>query len=506
VGPPAPSFQRGGRYDLYCALAPGSEDHECAWRDEAERLAAELAQVQDRQQQLEGQLAALQRHIFGQRSEKMPPIAEQLRQEKPADPALTQATRRARREAKAALPERVVEHQVPDEKRTCPKCGSSELRPVGEGKRTYLYEYVPARFERQVHVQETLACRCGEGLVTADGPRRVVDKCQYGPGLLAHVVTAKCADSIPLYRQAKALARAGVPINRTTLGDLFHTTADVLAPLAARILQRVRDAHLVRADETPIRVLAEEKTRRGYIWTFRTEKLIAYEYSASRSGETPARVLEGTKGYLLVDAYSGYNAVTLPEGRIRVGCWAHVRRKFFDALGTAPEAQGMLDLILGLYRVEHAARDAGVLGQPEHLRLRAEQSVPLLGRIRDWLATLAPLHPPKSPLGEAIRYARGQWEALGRFVEDTSLPLDNNASENALRTVALGRKNFLFVGHDEAGAGLAGLYSLVATCQANGVNPEAYLADVLLRVQSHPAARIDELLPDRWMQPAPNTS
>ncbi len=436
----------------------------------------------------------------------MPPVAEQLRAEKPVDPAVTQATRRARREARAALPERLVEHRVADEKRTCPKCGSSELRPVGEGKRTYLYEYVPARFERQVHVQETLACRCGEGLVTADGPRRVVDKCQYGPGLLAHVVTAKCADSIPLYRQAKALARAGVPINRTTLGDLFHTTADVLAPLAARILQRVRDAQLVRADETPIRVLAEEKTRRGYIWTFRTEKLIAYEYSASRSGETPARVLEGTKGYLLVDAYSGYNAVTLPDGRIRVGCWAHVRRKFFDALGTAPEAQGMLDLILGLYRVEHAARDAGVLGQPEHLQLRAEQSVPLLGKIRDWLATQVPLHPPKSPLGEAIRYARGQWEALGHFVEGASLPLDNNASENALRTVALGRKNFLFVGHDEAGAGLAGLYSLVATCQANGVNPEAYLADVLLRVQSHPAARIDELLPDRWMQPAPNTS
>ena len=487
-------------------MAPGSEEHDCAWRDEAERLAAELAQVQDRQQQLEGQLAALQRHIFGQRSEKMPPIAEQLRQEKPADPALTQAMRRAQREAKAALPEREIQHRVSDERRKCPKCGSTELRSVGEGKRTYLYEYVPARFERQVHVQETLACRCGEGMVVADGPRRVADKCQYGPGLLAHVVTAKCADSIPLYRQAKALARAGVPINRTTLGDLFHTAADVLAPLAARILERVRESRLVRADETPIRVLDEGKTRRGYIWTFRTEQLIAYEYSASRSGETPARVLEGTRGYLLVDAYSGYNAVTLPEGRIRVGCWAHVRRKFFDALGTAPEAKGMLNLILDLYRVEHAARDAGVLGQPEHLRLRAEQSAASLGRIRDWLATQGPLHPPKSPLGEAIRYAQGQWEALGRFVSDVTLPLDNNASENALRAVALGRKNFLFVGHDDAGSSLAGLYSLVATCHANGVNPEAYLADVLLHVQTQPAALIDELLPDRWKPPAPNTS
>jgi transposase len=487
-------------------LAPGSEEHDCAWRDEAERLAAELAQVQERQQQLEGQLAALQRHIFGQRSEKMPPVAEQLRREKPADPELTQATRRARREARAALPEREVQHLVADERRKCPKCGSTELRPVGEGKRTYLYEYVPARFERQVHVQETLACRCGEGLVVAEPPARVVEKCQYGPGLMAHVVTAKCADSIPLYRQAKALARAGVPINRTTLGDLFHTAADALAPLAARILQRVREDVLVRADETPIRVLAKEKTRRGYVWTFRTERLVAYEYSASRSGETPARVLAGTRGYLLVDAYSGYNAVTLPEGRIRVGCWAHVRRRFFDALSTAPEAQGMLELILDLYRVEHTARDAGVLGQPEHLRLRSEQSAQTLGRIRDWLAAYVPLHPPKSPLGEAIRYTQGQWEALGRFLGNVRLPLDNNSSENALRVVALGRKNFLFVGHDEAGSRLAGLYSLVATCQANGVNPEAYLADVLLRVQSHPAAMIDELLPDRWTPPAPNSS
>lgn len=436
----------------------------------------------------------------------MPPVAEQLRQEKPADPALTQARRRERREARAALPEREVQHRVPEEKRKCPSCGSTELRSVGEGKRTYLYEYVPARFERQVHVLETLACRCGEGMVAAGGPQRVIDKCHYGPGLLAHVVTAKCADSIPLYRQAKALARAGVPINRTTLGDLFHTAADVLAPLAARILERVRQSVLVRADETPIRVLDEGKTRRGYIWTFRTDGLVAYEYSPSRSGETPARVLEGTRGYLLVDAYSGYNAVTLPTGRTRVGCWAHVRRKFFDALSTAPEAQGMLNLILDLYRVEHAARDAGVLGQPEHRRLRTEQSARILERIRDWLAEHAPQHPPKSPIGEAIRYAQSQWEALGRFLEDASLPLDNNASENALRVVALGRKNFLFVGHDDAGAGLAGLYSLVATCQSNGINPEAYLADVLLRVQTQPAALIDELLPDRWTAPASNTS
>ena len=193
-------------------MAPGSEDHECAWREEAERLESELARVREEQDTLRAQLAALQRHIFGKRSEKMPPIAEELRSERPVDPAATQTLRRKARAEKAALPEREVLHAVPPERRQCPRCGSKDLRPLGDGKRTVVYEYVPARFERQVHVQETLACRCGEGIVVADAPARVVDKCQYGPGFIAHVVTAKCADSIPLYRQAKALQRAGVPV------------------------------------------------------------------------------------------------------------------------------------------------------------------------------------------------------------------------------------------------------------------------------------------------------
>jgi transposase len=479
-------------------VVPGSEDHDCAWRDEAERLEGELVRIRDEQETLRAQLAALQRHVFGKRSEKMPPVSEELRSERPVDPEATQARRRAARAEKAALPEREVHHLVPPERRLCPKCGSTDLRPLGDGKRTFVYEYVPARFERQVHVQETLACRCGEGVVVADAPARVVDKCQYGPGFIAHLITAKCADSIPLYRQAKALHRVGIPVARTTMGDLFHTSADVLKALPERILQLVRESYLVLADETPMRVQAEGKTRRSYLWTFRTSNLIAYRYSATRSGDTPAEVLGGTRGYLVVDGYTGYNPVVVPDGRVRVGCWAHARRRFFDALPTAPEAQGMLDLILALYRVEHAVGDAKLLGTAEHLRRRRELSAPLLEQIRDWLQQHSTLHPPKSPLGEAMRYARSQWEALGRFLEDASLPLDNNASEGALRTAALGRKNYLFVGNDEAGDNIAGLYSLVATCQANGVNPEAYLADVLLRVQTTPQSQIDDLLPHRW--------
>src|SRR5260370_18900414 len=168
---------------------------------------------------------------------------------------------------------------------------------------------------------------------------------------MAHLVTAKCADSIPLYRLAKSYRRTGIPIARATMGDLFHASAEAAKPLAERLLTLIRQENLVLADETPIRVQAEKRTRKSYVWTFRTGKLIAYRYSPSRSGQTPVDVLGGTQGYLVVDGFTGYNRITVPEERIRVGCWAHVRRKFFAAIPTAPEAQQLLDLILGLYRV-----------------------------------------------------------------------------------------------------------------------------------------------------------
>jgi transposase len=321
---------------------------------------------------------------------------------------------------------------------------------------------------------------------------------------MAHLVTAKCADSIPLYRLAKSYRRTGIPIARATMGDLFHASAEATKPLAERLLTLIRQENLVLADETPIRVQAEKKTRKSYVWTFRTGKLIAYRYSPSRSGQTPVDVLGGTQGYLVVDGFTGYNRITVPEGRIRVGCWAHVRRKFFEAKPTAPEAQQMLDLILGLYRVEHEIHQANVQGSAEHLLARRTRSAAVIAAIIDWLREQFPRHVPKGPIGEAIRYTQGQWGALTQFLSNASLPLDNNASEGALRPIALGRKNFLFVGHDEAGENIAGLYSLVATCEANGVNPQQYLADVLLRVQTHPQSRIDELLPHRWM-PQPTT-
>jgi transposase len=485
----------------------GGDDHRCEWRERAEALEARLAQI-------EATLEKLQRHQFGPRSEKMQPVAEAIRDpaRAEAERIASQQKRRENAEKKRQLVTRKIVHEVRDEQKCCPKCGGHEFTPLGEGKTTELYELVPARVERQVHVQQKVRCRCGETIVTADGPAKVFDKTRFGPTFMAQVAVSKCADSLPLYRQAKAYRRAGVEVNDSTLGDLFHRTAELVDPLYERLLHLIAGKEIVLADETTQRVQAKGKTRTAWLWSFiaRDEaerELIAYVFSRSRSGETPVRVLEGTIGKLLADGYDGYNKVTVPGGRERAGCWAHARRKFFEAQSTAPgPAKRAMDFILELYKVERAALDADLLGTPEHLALRDTRSRAIVGELKAWLEAEQGRHPPRSPIGAAINYALGQWDALTLFLTDAHLPLDNNASERALRVAALGRKNFLFVGTDEAGENLAGLYSLIATCEANGVNPVEYLADVLLRVQTHPAARIDELLPHNWTPTRPEPS
>jgi transposase len=266
--------------------------------------------------------------------------------------------------------------------------------------------------------------------------------------------------------------------------------------IARRILAMVAASDIVLADETSNRMQTAEK--KAYIWTFVAENLVAYRFSPNRSGDTPMDVLGGTRGTLVVDMYTGYNAVTGVDGRERAGCLAHARRKFFEALSVEPAAQFALDRILEVYRVEHEARERGISRTPAHAEMRWQRSLPAMDRLYLWLAEQRELHPPKGKMGIAIRYAMRNWQALTRFIRDVRLPPDNNRSESALRVVALGRKNFLFVGHEEAGHNLAALYTVVATCEANRVEPLAYLADILLRLDSTPAERIDDLLPQNW--------
>jgi transposase len=474
-------------------MVPGPEDHDCGWKQRALELEDKLSTVV-------GQLEALNRQVFGKKSEKMPPMDREVRKKRPPDPAVTQERRRKNAELRATrVVTNDVQHAVPADQRRCPYCESSKLKPVGQGKESFVWDYVPGYFRRQRHVRETLACTCGQYIVTAPGPDHSVESTRYGDGLRAYIVTSKCADSLPLYRLAKQFARLGIPIARSTLTDLFHQVARQLAPLSARLVQLVAASEIVLADETPLKMQHPDK--KGYVWTFIADNLIVYRFSPSRSGETPAAVLGDSTGALVVDMYTGYNQVTSTGKRTRSGCLAHARRKLFDALSTAPEAKTGLDFIRDVYLVEHDAKAAGVVRTTEHLRMRQACSKPLMDRLHAFLTDQQPLHLPKGPMGKAISYILGNWKELTRFLEDARLPPDNNRSEAALRIVALGRKNFLHVGHEEAGENIAGLYSLTATCDANGVNPLAYLTDVLGRIGSHPQNRLDELLPHLWRPP-----
>lgn len=472
---------------------PGDDEHACGWRDYALGLRSELEQVK-------AEIDALKRRVLGPKSEKMPPVEREVRRGQKADPAESLRKRRERALAKEKLVTERIPQPVPEEQRCCPHCHRRDLKPVGDGKESTIYEYVPGYFRRRVHVRETLACPCGEYIVSAPCPDKTTDKARYAPSFVAHVIVSKCGDSIPLYRLEKQYQRIGIPIARSTMTDLFHRNAELLGPLARRLLARIAASEVVLADETSIRM--QGTTKRAFLWTFLAGRDIAYVFSPDRSGKTPLEVLGGTTGTLLVDAYTGYNKVTVGDGRTRAGCLAHARRKLFEAKDAAPEAQLALDLIRDIYVVEHEAKERGLVGTDEHLALRRTRTRPLLARLFRLLRQQRGRHPPKSPMGKAVRYALNNHRALTRFTTNSSIPPDNNRSEAALRVVALGRKNFLFVGNEDAGDNIAGLYSLVATCEAHGKNPVAYLTDVLARISSHPQSRIDELLPDRWQPTA----
>jgi transposase len=457
----------------------GGGDHRCEWRDKAESLEARLVEMtaelsgaaarlndttseladakttieeqsgtltklSEQMSSMQGTLEKLQRHVFGKRSEKMPPVAEAIRDPARAEEERIAALqkRRENAEKKRQLVTRKIEHRVPEDQKTCPKCGGHDFTPLGAGKMTEVYELVPARVERQLHVQEKLRCRCGETILTADGPPKVYDKARFGPTFMAQVAVSKCADSLPLYRQAKAYRRAGVQVEDSTLGDLFHRDAELVKPLYDRLLHLVAEKEIVLADETTQRVQARGKTRTAWLWSFiardkAEQEMIAYVFSRSRSGETPVRVLADTIGKLVVDGYQGYNKVTLPGGRERAGCLAHLRRKFFDAQSAAPQAaKRAMDFILEVYKVERAALDNDLLGTPEHLEMRRTRSRAVMIGFRAWLEAEQPRQPPRGPMGEAIKYALGQWKALTLFLTDQHLPVDNNASERALRVAA----------------------------------------------------------------------
>jgi len=463
------------------------------------RTAAAEAQVAA----LTEQVAALTKALYGKKSEKMPSPGAELRRRGKLSRLSAQALRDKRaaaREWKGKLPEETIEHTPPADLPKCDLCGTEPFHPMPE-RVTFEFEYVPGKMVRRRHVQHGVRCECGTCIVTAPGPLRVFDQGQYGPGLVAQAIVSRCCDAMPHYRLARRLSREGVPISPSTLGDLFHRAAELLAPLHKRILKRIAAEPVVQGDETRIQVQAKGKTRRAWMWVFLTRAFVAYVFSPSRSGQTPSLVLGSTTGTLVVDAYSGYNQVCTPEGRERAGCLAHMRRKLFDASSKVPAMQEGLDLILEVYLVEHEAKALGIVRQPAHLALRQSRSRAAMDSLHKWLETQKPQYLPSEPAGKAVSYALDNWSHLCVFLDNVDVPPDNNQAEAALRIVAKTRDASLFVGHDQAGVNLGVLLTLAHSAEACGHNSQQYLADVLLRVQTTPQSRIDELLPDAWQPP-----
>jgi len=435
-------------------------------------------------------------------------------------PAHTRA-RGKRKPIDASLPRVRVEHDMPEEQKTC-RCGC-RLTRIGEvtGEQ---FDLIPARAQVLQHVRFKYACRSCEGtahegpaVVTAAMPAQPIPKSNASPGLLAHVSTAKYADGMPLYRLEGILARDRIEVSRTTLASWMIRLGDLVVPLINLCHETQLSYDILQMDETSVQVLKEDgrpATVKSYMWVRRGgppgQRIILFDYAPSRAGAIPMRLLDEYKGYLQSDAYSAYNAPAKLDGVIHVGCLDHARRKFVEAVkaqhtvagmerGLAPEA---LLIIRKLYRVEKLARDAGMTPEQRH-RLRNENARPIWNELSAWLDRNRNATPPLSLTGKAIGYLADEWTKLIRYLDDGRIEISNVLCENAIRPFVVGRKAWLFCDTPAGAHASARLYSLVESAKANGLNVYDYLKRVFtLLPQATTLADVEALLPWNVARPA----
>jgi transposase len=497
---------------------------------QAELKAAELS-VQLRSLEIEKlkfQIAKLRRMQFGRSSERISRQIEQLELqleelETGEAEAIAAATTNDRPEPIRAKPKRkplpdhlprqeIVHQPDADGACICPDCGAG-MAKLGEDV-TEVLDYVPGRFQVIRHVRPKYACKACDAITQAPAPAMPTPRGRATPATLAHLLVSKYGDHLPLYRQSEIYARDGVELDRSTLSDWVGQAVWLLQPVVDGIRRHVFTAEKVHGDDTPVPVLSPGlgRTKTGRLWVYvrddrpfcgKAPPAAAYFFSPDRGGEHPAKHLADFNGFLQADGYAGFEALydsavdpsrRANAGIIEVACWAHCRRKFFDVWESkkSPVAKEAIDRIATFYAIEAKARFAP---PAERLVHRAE-TVPLLVSFNDWATKVVTKLSAKSALAEAFRYTLKRREALSRFLVDARLEIDNNIAENAIRGVALGRKNYLFAGSDAGGERAASMYTIVQTAKLNAVNPEAYLRDTLGKIaEGHPINRLNQLMP-----------
>lgn len=410
---------------------------------------------------------------------------------------------RGRRPLPPHLKRERIEHDLTEAEKHCGSCDEN-LRPIGE-ETSERYEYIPAQLLVIEDVCKKYACACT--VRTATKPPQPIEKSAAGASLLAQVIVSKVADHLPVHRQAKIFRRFGVEIPDQTLCGWMRQSAELLDPLYARLKHFVLSSKVVGTDDTPVKVLDRSlvrTTRKGRFWPYigdRDHPAAVFDYTPTRERAGPEQFLKTYRGYLQADAYVAYDSFFIhPErGLIEVACWAHTRRHFHQALDTDAVRMGaVLAYIAHLYKVEKQARRSEIMGEDLRL-LREHAAKPVLEKLHEYLEKIRQEVLPKSEAGQAVAYALKNWAALTRYLEDGDLCIDNNHTERTLRGIAVGRRNWTFLGSDRGGKTMAVLRSFVTSCELAKVDPFAWFQDVLTRIAECSIQQLDDLLPHRWV-------
>ena len=488
------------------------------------QLLAECARLREENARLQARLDAALKHRFGRRSERRPRRKEPKPDDEPAD----QRDNHGRSALPEHLPRREVVCDLTEAEKLCPCCGQTRVC-IGTQSAEQL-DVEPARFFVLRTLKKTYACQhCDAEAVPAEqriqtaGPAQVgpIARGLCGPGLLAHAITAKFADHTPLYRLAGQFARSGVEIAASTLGGWLAQAAELLAPLVALMHTRALLSRVIHADDTGVklRVKGAEMTHKAHLWAYIGDAdypYVVFDFTADYTATGPERFLATYKGYLQADALAQYEGLYATGDVAHCCCWAHARRKFVTAAEAGDaRAEVALGLIRRLYAIERALPPLLPPGDgPDHQqqrRVREEQrqnkrqaeAKGVLDELGRWLQQERTRALPKTPLGQAIGYARNNWAALVRYLEQGYLAIDNNLSERTLRAVAVGRNNWGVLGSERGGRTAAVLYSAVATCRHLSIDPLAYLREALMGVfalgEKPTTEQLTQWLPDRWL-------